>query len=253
MWVVLVGGGDPTLSSAPPDEQTLYRDAARISDLAAQIRSSGVNVTSIQVDISEYSGPTMAPGWDPVDIRGGDIAPIESVMVDGGRIQPLTPESYRSATPALDAGRVLAAAIGVDPNAVSTVNQPVSGGREIASVQSPPLMNRLREMMNFSDNVMAESIGREVAAKVGKPVSFAGAARAVSEALSDADIDMTGAALFDSSGLSIDDRLTAKTLDEVITAATTDDRPALRSLLDLLPIAGGSGTFVQPLYRRAQR
>ena len=36
-------------------------------------------------------------------------------------------------------------------------------------MQSPPLMERLREMMNESDNVMAESIGREVAAEQNRP------------------------------------------------------------------------------------
>ena len=47
----------------------------------------------------------------------------------------------------------------------------------------------------------------------------------------------------DSSGLSVDDRLTAKTLDGVVQAAAGPDQPALRPLLDLLPIAGGSGTL----------
>ena len=47
----------------------------------------------------------------------------------------------------------------------------------------------------------------------------------------------------DSSGLSIDDRLTAKTLDGTVQAAAGPDQPALRALLDLLPIAGGSGTL----------
>ena len=40
--VVLVGGGDPTLSAAPPGEETWYRGAARISDLADQVRKSGI-------------------------------------------------------------------------------------------------------------------------------------------------------------------------------------------------------------------
>ena len=71
--------------------------------------------TAVQVDTSLFSGPTMAPGWDPADIDGGDIAPIESVMIDAGRIQPTTVESRRSLTPALDAGRALANALGVDP------------------------------------------------------------------------------------------------------------------------------------------
>ncbi len=54
---------------------------------------------------------------------------------------------------------------------------------------------------------------------------------------------MTGTHLMDSSGLSVDDRLTAETLDGVITAAAGDAHPQLRPLLDLLPIAGGSGTL----------
>ena len=177
--VVLKGGGDPTLSAAPKGQDTWYRDAARISDLADQVRRSGIEVTAVQVDVSTYSGPTMAPGWDPADIDGGDIAPMESVMLDGGRTQPVSVESRRSTTPALDAGRALAVALKVDPATVTVLPSGLRGGKEIASVQSPPLMERLREMMNASDNVMAESIGREVAAAVNRPQSFDGAAQAV--------------------------------------------------------------------------
>lgn len=240
--VVLVGGGDPTLSAAPRGTDTWYRDAARIVDLADQVRRSGVTVRTVQVDVSAYSGPTMAPGWDPLDIDGGDIAPMEAVMLDGGRTQPVTVESRRSRTPALDAGRALAVALGADPARV-TVLPSAARGREIASVQSPPLIQRLRDMMNASDNVMAESTGREVAAATGRPQSFAGAASAVLAALDGADIDTGEARLLDSSGLSVDDRLTAETLDEVVGAATGDDHPRLRPLVDLLPIAGGSGTL----------
>ncbi|MCT7657967.1 D-alanyl-D-alanine carboxypeptidase/D-alanyl-D-alanine endopeptidase [Mycobacterium deserti] len=240
--VVLEGGGDPTLSAVPPGEETWYRDAARISDLAEQVQRSGMEVTAVQVDTSAYSGPTMAQGWDPVDIDYGDIAPMESVMLDGGRTQPVSVDSVRSRTPALDAGRALAVALEVDPVHV-TVSPSRADGRELAAVQSPPLMQRLRDMMNASDNVMAEAIGREVAAEVGRPQSFDGAAEAVLGALEEADIDTRGAALFDSSGLSVDDRLTAETLDEVVQAAAGDSQPELRPLVDLLPIAGGSGTL----------
>lgn len=242
--VVLVAGGDQTLSAAPRGVDTWYRDAARIIDLADQIRRSGTDVRTVQVDVSLYRGPSMAVGWDPLDIDGGDIAPIEPIMLDGGRTQPVSVESRRSRTPALDAGRALAAALRLDPATV-TVTSSAAGARgtEIASVQSPPLMQRLRDMMNFSDNVMAESIGREVAAATGQPQSFDGASRAVLKALQDAGIDTTGARLLDSSGLSVDDRLTAKTLDEVVQAAAGDSMPELRPLVDLLPIAGGSGTL----------
>jgi D-alanyl-D-alanine carboxypeptidase/D-alanyl-D-alanine-endopeptidase (penicillin-binding protein 4) len=73
--VVLKGGGDPTLSAAARNVDTWYRGAARITDLADQIRRSGTTPKAVQVDASAFSGPTLAPGWDPVDIDGGDIAP----------------------------------------------------------------------------------------------------------------------------------------------------------------------------------
>jgi serine-type D-Ala-D-Ala carboxypeptidase/endopeptidase (penicillin-binding protein 4) len=241
--VVLKAGGDPTLSAAPTAQDTWYREAARIGDLADQVRRSGIDVTTVQVDISAYSGPTMAPGWDSADIDGGDIAPMEAVMLDGGRTQPVSVESRRSTTPALDAGRALAVALKVDPATVTVLPTGLRGGQEIASVQSPPLIERLRQMMNESDNVMAESIGREVAAEQNRPQSFDGAVQAVLSQLDKAKIDTGNARLLDSSGLSVDDRLTAETLDGVVNAAAGSDQPTLRPLLDLLPIAGGSGTL----------
>jgi D-alanyl-D-alanine carboxypeptidase/D-alanyl-D-alanine-endopeptidase (penicillin-binding protein 4) len=240
--VVLVGAGDPTLSAAPASQETWYRGAPRITDLVEQVRRSGVTPTTVQVDTSAFSGPTMAPGWDPLDIDGGDIAPIESAMIDAGRTQPTTVTSRRSRTPALDAGRALAKGLGLDPAAVTIAAAP-SGARQLAVVQSAPLIQRLSQMMNASDNVMAECIAREVAAATNRPQSFAGAVDAVTNRLRSAHIDTTGAALVDSSGLSVDDRLTAKTLNGAAQAAAGPDQPAMRPLLDLLPIAGGSGTL----------
>jgi D-alanyl-D-alanine carboxypeptidase/D-alanyl-D-alanine-endopeptidase (penicillin-binding protein 4) len=240
--IVLVGAGDPTLSAAPPDVPTWYRGAPRISDLVEQIHRSGMTPTAVQVDTSAFTGPTMAQGWDPTDIDNGDIAPIESVMIDAGRIQPSTVNSRRSKTPALDAGRELAKALGMDPAAVTVASAP-SGARQLAVVQSAPLVQRLSEMMDHSDNVLAECIAREVAAAINRPRSFPGAVDAVTNRLSTAHIDTTAVALVDSSGLSVDDRLTAKTLDGTVQAAAGPDQPSLRALLDLLPIAGGSGTL----------
>lgn len=241
--VVLKGGGDTTLSAAPEGTDTWYKGAARIGDLAEQVRRSGITVTAVRVDTSEYSGPTMAPGWDPADIEGGDIAPMESVMLDGGRIQPVTVESKRSITPALDAGRALAAALKVDPATVTVLSGGLPGGRQIAAVQSAPLIERLRQMMNESDNVMAESIAREIAAQVNRPQSFDGGVDAVLSQLEGIGIDMSAAKLVDSSGLSTDDLLTARILDEVVNIAAGNTEPAMRPLVDLLPIAGGSGTL----------
>ena len=75
--VVLVGGGDPTLSAAPPGTETWYRGAARIADLADQVRESGITATAVQVDTSLFTGPDMAPGWDPL-ISGAGTSPRSS-------------------------------------------------------------------------------------------------------------------------------------------------------------------------------
>jgi D-alanyl-D-alanine carboxypeptidase/D-alanyl-D-alanine-endopeptidase (penicillin-binding protein 4) len=165
------------------------------------------------------------------------------VMLDAGRTQPVSVDSRRSPTPALDAGRALAVAFGANPATVTVLPTTPATAKQIAEVKSPPLIERLRQMMSESDNVMAESIGREVAAAVDRPQSFDGGVQAVLGQLRKGGIDTAAAALVDSSGLSVNDRLTALTLDGVVNAAAGDETPVLRPLLDLLPIAGGSGTL----------
>ncbi|MGW4371311.1 D-alanyl-D-alanine carboxypeptidase/D-alanyl-D-alanine-endopeptidase [Nocardia takedensis] len=261
---VLVGGGDPTLT-ARPDGLGYYPNSARLSDLVEQIRSSGRPVDTIVVDTSAYTGATMAQGWDPIDVPEGSIAPIESVMIDGGRLDPLVEYSPRTSTPALDAGRQLATALGLDPSRVRA-GSAVAGAAELASVRSAPLRDRLRDMMVHSDNVLAETIGREIAVATGREPSFAGAVAAVADTLRKAGFDLTGATMFDGSGLSVDDRLPARLLDEILATAAradgvgaggeattvqsgqakprTDELVAtLAPLLDALPVAGATGSL----------
>ncbi|MFD4368873.1 D-alanyl-D-alanine carboxypeptidase/D-alanyl-D-alanine-endopeptidase [Rhodococcus sp. NPDC058521] len=240
--VVLVGGGDPTITAKPRGENGYYPGAAHLADLVDQIRASGTPVDRIVVDTSLYAGPTMAQGWLPTDVPAGFITPTEPLMIDGGRSDPLVDESPRSTTPALDAGRALAAALGIDQNAVDS-GAAAPGAAQVAAVQSAPLRDRLRQMMEHSDNVLAEAIGREVAMKTGAEPSFSGAAASVSQTLFSAGFDLTGLELHDTSGLSVDDRITAKSLDEILTAAAGDGHPKLRPMLDYLPVAGGTGSL----------
>lgn len=258
--LVLVGGGDPTLT-AQPDGKGYYPNGPRLSDLVTQIESAGRAVDTIVVDTSAYTGPTMAQGWDPVDIPEGSIAPIEPVMIDGGRLQPLVEYSPRTATPALDAGRRLAADLGLDPAKVRAGTAP-AGAAEIASVRSAPLRDRLRDMMVYSDNVLAEAIGREISTATGGEASFTGGATAVRAALSKAGFDLSGLDMHDSSGLSVDDRIPARLLDRVVASAAEptgatavkpagtkaqpeNDRVAatLAPMLDDLPVAGATGSL----------
>jgi D-alanyl-D-alanine carboxypeptidase/D-alanyl-D-alanine-endopeptidase (penicillin-binding protein 4) len=249
--VVLVGGGDPTLTAQPAGETGYYVDAPRLDDLAEQVLASGVPAQSIVVDTALFPGPTMARGWNPVDIEGGSIAPIEPVMLDGGRRQPLVTYSPRTATPALDTGRALADRLGVDPSAV-TAGQAPPGASPVATVWSAPLSVRLHQMMVLSDDVTAETIAREVALARGKPATFDGAVEAVTDVLAEAGVDLDGLDLSDLSGLSTDDRIPARVVDDVVAAATGtgEQSEKLRAMVDDLAVGGGSGTlwdrFVAP-------
>ena len=91
------------LSAQSKRSQTFYTDPGRISDLADQVRRSGVPVTSVAVDTSAYTGPTMDSSWSRDDIKGGDIAPIEALMTDGARTDRLNEYSPRVDNPAITA------------------------------------------------------------------------------------------------------------------------------------------------------
>lgn len=240
--LVLVGEGDPTLSAQPVGAPSYYPGAPRIADLVEQIRRAGVPVDSIVVDTSAYPGPTMAQGWMPDDVAAGYIAPIEPLMIDGARLDPLADESPRTATPALDAGRALAVALGVDPARV-TPGKAEPGAAPVASVLSAPLRDRLGQMMRRSDNVLAETIAREVAGAKNAERSFAGATASIVQVLSDAGFETAGVTLHDGSGLSVDDRIPARLQGEVLTAAAGESMPQLRPMLDDLPVAGATGTL----------
>ncbi|RVW06665.1 D-alanyl-D-alanine carboxypeptidase/D-alanyl-D-alanine endopeptidase [Rhodococcus spongiicola] len=240
--LVLVGEGDPTLTAQPPGQPNYYPGAPHVADLVEQIRRAGVEVDRIVVDTSAYIGPAMAPGWVPDDIAAGFIAPVEPVMIDGARIEPLIDESPRSATPALDAGRTLAQALGIDPARVA-LGKAEPDAATVASVQSAPLRDRLGQMMRMSDNVLAETIAREVAGAKNVDRSFAGATASVAQVLYDAGFKMDGLILHDGSGLSVDNRVSALLLDNVLNAAAGDSKPQLRPMLDDLPVAGATGTL----------
>lgn len=249
--VVLVGGGDPTLTAQPVGTEGYYPGAAHIAQLADQIRASGVPVTGVDVDTGLYTGPALAQGWFDTDIAGGNIIPLQPVALDGGRLDITNPDSPRTATPALDAGRALAAALGVSTDDVREAAAP-QGAPRLAAVQSAPMVELIRQMLVHSDNVLADAVGRQVALATGRPASFDGAAGAVEATLRDAGFDLTGVELHDTSGMSVDNRIPAGALDAIVTAAAGSAHPQLRPLLDSLPVAGGTGTLADRYETGAQ-
>lgn len=238
--VVLVGGGDPTLSAAGPGKPTRYAEAARITDLAARVRASlaGARVDQVLVDDSAFTGPATAPGWGTEDTPSAYASLITATMVDAGRDAP--DDEIRSAEPDLAAGNALAAALG--GAAVSRGSAP-AGAKVLGQIRSAPVSVLVEQMMRASDNVIAEVLARQVAIATSRPASFEGAAAAVSATLASAGIKI-GDGMVDGSGLSVLDRIPAAALSATLLAAVNGKQSRLRPLLSGLSIAGWDGTLL---------
>lgn len=247
--IVLVGGGDPTLTAAPAGKDGPYRDAARLSDLAAQLRSGHVQPTKIVVDDSLYSGPAVSPAWAPEDVPSDYASAITAVMTDGGRADPA--DAVRSSTPDLAAAHELAKALGSPQLPVSTGVAPVRA-RPLATVSSAPFATLVEEMLQASDNVIAESLARQVAVAENRPASFTGGAEAVRAVLTRLGVD-PGAGLVDGSGLAARDRVSAAALAGVMRLVAGSAQPGLHAVVSGLPVAGWSGTLADRFVKGSQR
>ncbi len=262
--VVLVGGGDPTLSINAKGQ---FPGAARLDQLATQVKRAlgGTAPTKVEIDTSLFSGPTTATGWDPDDISpGGQVAPIESLMTNAGRITPVHHEvgaDPRYSDPAMAAGAAFAKQLGVTaavakgkaPDAVENDASAAPGvqpGQQLGAVQSPPLVQITDWMLTQSDNVIAEAMARQVALAAGQPASFDGAADATQAKLNDLGLPRDEADLYDGSGLSRHNGISPAMLTAVLALAASGKDPAVTALFGGLPVAGWSGTlrsrFVTP-------
>jgi D-alanyl-D-alanine carboxypeptidase/D-alanyl-D-alanine-endopeptidase (penicillin-binding protein 4) len=110
----------------------------------------------------------------------------------------------------------------------------------ITSVSSPPLSAIVEQMLEESNNVIAENLARQVAVATGQPASFSGAAAAVISELRRLGVS-SGLHLVDGSGLSPQDAIAPATLVKVLELATAGSW--VRALLSGLPVAGFSGTL----------
>ena len=248
--VVLVGGGDPTLSATDPGTVTVYPGAARLDDLVAQVQAAALGpVQRVLVDVHRYVGDPMAPSWLPADVPGGYIAPIEPVMLDGARADPTEEVSPRAAEPATAAAAELARRLGADPDTIALGSAP-PGAAVLGVVWSPPVEELVATTLSKSDNVLAEVLAREVARAIGVQPSFSGATQAVLSVLGEHGFDVSRVTLMDGSGLSAQDAVPARLLTDLLRAAADPDESqrrtaALRPMLVGLPVAGSSGTLAE--------
>jgi D-alanyl-D-alanine carboxypeptidase/D-alanyl-D-alanine-endopeptidase (penicillin-binding protein 4) len=258
--IVLVGGGDPTLA-AGRYPATDYPQPATLRSLAAatahSLRAKGVTSVRLSYDDTLFGGPEQALGWPAIGasdnyISSGNVAPITGLEIDQGRLRrPGVPQdadvsgtSLRSLTPGLDAARAFARFLRRDKITVAGTPAPAaapSGAAVIAAVSSPSLAEIVQWMLMESNNVIAETLARQVALTTGRPATFSGAAAAVMAV--DRRLGVTGIGIHDGSGLSQADLITPQALIALIGLAARTTQPGLRPLITGLPVAGFSGTL----------
>lgn len=256
--IIIIGGGDVTLSAAPTGVQSLYRNAPTVADLAAQVQASGYQVSRILVDNTYWSDDPLAIGWIEADITGtassgqGFITRMEPLMVDADRLNPDTQNSRRTGEPSMNAARALARALGNPDLPIELGAQAAETDQQLAVVTSQPVSLLLAQALATSDNVLAEALGRQVAIARGAPPTFAGATDAVIIALEDQGIDTVGTRIYDVSGMSTENRVPTRMLAQVLQIATSGTVPALDNLLTGLAVAGAQDGTLRDRFNQPQ-
>jgi serine-type D-Ala-D-Ala carboxypeptidase/endopeptidase (penicillin-binding protein 4) len=253
--VVLVGGGDPTLavngypSSDYPRPATLAQLAA---GTARALKAEGYRSVRLGYDTALFGGPDMAQGWSDSDISTGNVTPIVALEADQGRLTPGGAlEDYddavnfrpRTADPVGMTVAAFAALLGQDGIKVTgtpTETAASASAPVIARVTSPPVAAIAQQMLQESNNVIAEVLARHVAIALGVPATFTGAAAADLTELRRLGIT-TPIRLVDGSGLSPANAIAPETLIRVLAAAA--NTPKLRGAITGLPVAGFNGTL----------
>lgn len=244
--VVLVGGGDVTLSSLPRGEESIFPGAAHLDDLVDQVReATGGDVSRVELDLSAFTGPTEGRGWASEDVPSTYMVQTQPAMLDGGRTDPTNGHSMGRADPAGHLAEVFAQRLGAEVGGETTAPE---GAKVLGEVWSPPVDELVRVSLVESDNLLSEVLARQVAIAEGKQPSFEGGVEAMLEVLSRHGIDVGGVRLNDGSGLSPLNEISPTTLTQLLVLAASPDNGnevtvKLRPMLVGLPVAGGSGTL----------
>ncbi|WP_373298177.1 D-alanyl-D-alanine carboxypeptidase/D-alanyl-D-alanine endopeptidase [Streptomyces naganishii] len=238
--VILVGGGDPTLTAR--EDAHGWASLRTLADAtAAALAKRGLHKVTLSYDTTLFDGPAL----HPIGVND-NLAPVSALMADEARTDGSSGgPAPRVGEPAADAARAFGRLLSAHGIGVSAPGPSKATGRAetLASVSSPPLSDLVERMLTNSDNDIAEALARQTAAATGGRADFAGGADAVAAQLRKLGLPLTGAAFHDGSGLDRDDRLTAGLLTALLLKAADPAHPELRPVLSGLPVAGFTGTL----------
>jgi D-alanyl-D-alanine carboxypeptidase len=117
----------------------------------------------------------------------------------------------------------------------------LSGLTPLAEVSSPHLSDIIGFTLLWSDNTLADRLARNASDEMGFTRDSDGMNKAFAETLKSLDVDYAGLSVKDGSGLSHDDRVSARTIAELLWKIRVE--PEFQAIYDGLPVAGESGTL----------
>ena len=236
--VFLKGFGDPTLTSAEIDR------------LAAQLSAQGITRISGRVfgDESWFDARRTAPGWK-TEFFISESPPLSALVADRGVY-----DGHVALHPALAAAgrlRQILRRHGISSGPVAPGRVP-ENAISLAEVESAQLPAILQEMDRESDNFTAELMLKELGAERGEGGTTAAGAAVVRRDLAAAGVPLDGVRIVDGSGLSLQDRMTARALAALLAYAWGD--PGLRQpFWSALSVAGVNGTLAHRMQYRPAR
>jgi D-alanyl-D-alanine carboxypeptidase/D-alanyl-D-alanine-endopeptidase (penicillin-binding protein 4) len=239
----LIGGGDAMLEStgAGPTLETL---AKRV---ASQIQTGPI---TLNYDTSLFSGRTLGAGWSKSFPLTGVAAPVMALTVNQGRAK--VGGNARVANPAEHAAQLFAKELRTLGVKVTAVTQAVASASatEIARVESVPVQQLVNHMLTNSDNDLAEALAHLSGVALTGKGTFASGATAMLATAKELNLPTAGMALFDGSGLSNKDRVSAQALGEILMLAS---QGSFRGIAPALAIAGFTGTLADRFTSLAQK
>jgi D-alanyl-D-alanine carboxypeptidase/D-alanyl-D-alanine-endopeptidase (penicillin-binding protein 4) len=227
--IVLVGGGDPSLSSR------------NLGVLARRVRAAGVtHVTGgVLGDESLFDTQRTCLGWKPSFYKY-ESPPLSALVVDRARY-----DGYMATQPAKAAALLFRAALrraGVVVDGGVAVRRAPTYSVPLTRSLSAPLGSLLAFMDLNSDNFTAEELLKFLSLARTEVGTSAGGAQMVMHVLDDEGIPVAGVRIVDGSGLSEKDRLTTAALVGILEGIQADPTAAA-VVRHALPVAGVSGTL----------
>jgi D-alanyl-D-alanine carboxypeptidase/D-alanyl-D-alanine-endopeptidase (penicillin-binding protein 4) len=232
--IVLVGSGDPSLSSS--------NLATLALDTAEKLSEAGVTNVKLWADDYRFARATRSRGWKVSNVPG-DVRLVRALVVDGHNVNDTT----------MDAAKVFAKkleAAGLTVRSVGRAKAP-KGTAVLASARGLTMNQIVHHMLLVSDNDYAEALNRLVGIASGFGSTWTGARKAQVAVLAEQGFTLPAGKLFDGSGISRSDRLTPNQLSGLLRMVLDPERTDLAVMASggALPISGRSGTLASRNHR----